>query len=48
MSGMSSMLRIALDWDIPSPNEPNEKGGTAARDAAVPNGFFTESWRESV
>jgi hypothetical protein len=27
MSGMSSMLRIALDWDIPSPNEPNEKGG---------------------
>jgi hypothetical protein len=26
MSGMSSMLHIVLDWDIPSPNEPNEKG----------------------
>ena len=37
MSGMSSMLRIALDRDAPPHHEPNERG-TAARDATIPKG----------
>ena len=36
MSGMSSMLYIVLYREAPFHHEPNEKGGTAARDATIP------------
>jgi len=48
MSEMSSILRIHLDRDAFSPNEPNERG-TAARDAPVPEScspFNSGSLRE--
>ena len=39
MSEMSSMLYIVLYREAPFRHEPNEKGGTAARDATVPKPF---------
>ena len=36
MSGMSSMLYIVLYREAPFHHEPNEEGGTAARDATIP------------
>ena len=36
MTGMSSMLCIALYREASARNEPKMKGGTAARDATVP------------
>jgi len=36
MSGMSSMLHILLYREASSHHQPNEKGGTAARDATIP------------
>ena len=36
MSGMSSILHILLYREASSHHQPNEKGGTAARDATIP------------
>ena len=36
MSGMSSLLHILVYREASSHHQPNEKGGTAARDATIP------------